>query len=197
MRVFLAVAIAVAAAACGESPPATQPEDFNVANATHVDPGVAPGALGNESVSYPEGNITPAEREPFRQVESQSPAQVVAQFANLLVQRRFEEAHRMWDPDAAGFTADQLESRFDRFTTIQAAVGDAEPPEGAAGSIYDDVQLTLSGTTKGGENYTLTGPVTVRRVNDVPGSTEEQRRWRIVKMRLTANPRTADALVEQ
>lgn len=63
MRILIAGVIALAAAACGESPPATQPEEFdNVINATRVDPGVAPGALGNESVNYGEGSITPAEQ---------------------------------------------------------------------------------------------------------------------------------------
>ena len=62
MRILIAGVIALAGAACSESPPATQPEDFNVVNATHVDPGVAPGALGNESVNYGEGTRTPAEQ---------------------------------------------------------------------------------------------------------------------------------------
>ena len=196
MRISFAILLPLAIAGC-DSPPATQPEEFDVVNATQVDPAVAPGALGNETVNYPEGNITPGEREPIRNVETQSPAQVVAHYANLIVQRRFEEAHRMWDPGAAGFTAEQLKQRFERFKTIQAEVGDAAPPEGAAGSIYDDVRLTFSGTRKDGSNYTVTGLVTVRRANDVPGSTAEQRRWRIVKMVLTANPKAAEALVQQ
>ena len=62
MRILIAGAIAMTAAACTESPPATQPEDFDTVDATRVDPGVAPGALGNESVNYGEGAITPAEQ---------------------------------------------------------------------------------------------------------------------------------------
>ena len=197
MRTPIAVAILVAAAAC-DSPPATQPEDFDTVNATLTDQAAAPGALGNESVNYGEGSITPGERNAGNQGDgqAQSPEQVVGRYANLLVRRQFEEAHGMWDPEAADFTPDQLAEKFEAFRTIQAAIGAASPPEGAAGSIYDDVQLTLSGTRNDGSNYTLTGPVTVRRVNDVPGSTAEQRQWRIVKMVLTGNPRTADALVE-
>ena len=62
MRITITVAIALIAASCGESPPATQPEDFNTVDATRVDPGAAPGALGNESVNYGEGAVTPAEQ---------------------------------------------------------------------------------------------------------------------------------------
>jgi hypothetical protein len=42
----------------------------------------------------------------------------------------------------------------------------------------------------------MTGPVTLRRVNDVPGSTEDERRWRIVKMELAANPKAAESLLK-
>jgi hypothetical protein len=61
LRTIVAVALAFTAAAC-DSPPATQPEDFDTVNATLNDPAVAPGALDNESVNYGEGNITPAEQ---------------------------------------------------------------------------------------------------------------------------------------
>lgn len=62
MRFPILSAILLAGIAACDSPPATQPEDFNTVNATVVDPGVAPGALGNESVNYGEGSITPAEQ---------------------------------------------------------------------------------------------------------------------------------------
>lgn len=196
MRTFIATAILVTAGACTDPSPQPQPNEMEVVNATQTDPGAAPGALGNESVNYQEGSITPAERGSIYEVEDQSPERIAAQFANLIVRRQFEEAHSLWDPNAADFTVEQLAEKFEPYKTIQAEIGRAGPPEGAAGSIYDEVQLTLSGTTTDGENYTVTGPITLRRVNDVPGSTAEQRRWRIVKMVLTGNPRTADALVE-
>lgn len=62
MRFPILSATLLAGIAACDSPPATQPEDFNTVNATIVDPGVAPGALGNESADYGEGSITPAEQ---------------------------------------------------------------------------------------------------------------------------------------
>ena len=62
MRILIASVIAVAVGACSQSPPATQPEEFDTVDATKVDPGVAPGALGNQSVNYGEGATTPAEQ---------------------------------------------------------------------------------------------------------------------------------------
>jgi hypothetical protein len=190
--------VATLAAAC-DSPPATQPEDFDTANVTVTDPGVAPGALGNESANYSEGNVTPAEREPIRAVEQQSPEQFVAAFANLLVQRRFDEAYQMWDPQAADFSAEQLASAFEWFETINPAIqqpgaGQGGSAQGAGGS---QVQMTLTGTRKNGEDYTVTGPVTVVRVGGGQSAAGQQGQWRIAKVVLTANAQAADALVQQ
>lgn len=194
-----AVLIAATAAAC-EPAPQPQPNEMEaVVNATRTDRAAPAGALGNDSVNVAEDNITPAERDRNAQQQQQqagSAAGVVEQFANLIVQRRFEEAYQLWDPQA-GISAEQLARRFERFETMQAALRDESGPQGAAGSVYNEVQLTISGTRKDGSNYTVTGPVTLKRANDVPGSTAEQRRWRIVKMVLTSNPQAADALVDQ
>jgi hypothetical protein len=158
MRTPIAIAIIATVGACTDPSPQPQPNEIEVVNATRIDP----GPLGNESVNYAEGSITPAERGSIYEVEGQSPERVTAQFANHIVRRRFEDAHRMWDPNAADFTPEQLAQRFEDFRTIQAAIGRIATV-GAAGSIYEQVQLTLSGTTTGGENYVLTGPVTLQR----------------------------------
>jgi len=50
------------------------------------------------------------------------------------------------------------------------------------------VPFRLYGKLKNGAPFNLVGPVTLRRVNDVPGSTEEQRRWHIAKSELAARP---------
>lgn len=62
MRIPIVSTLLLAGIAACDSPPATQPEDFNTVNATVVDPGAAPGALGNEAINYGEGSITPAEQ---------------------------------------------------------------------------------------------------------------------------------------
>lgn len=191
-----AVFFAAITAAC-EPAPQPQPNEMDaVVNATRVDQAAPPGALGNEDVNLAQGNITPAERSQDAQQQPASPSAVVEQFANLVVQRRFEEAHRLWDPEAAKFSVAQLEEKFARFETMQAALQNVGE-EGAAGSVTDEVQLTISGTRKDGSNYTVTGPVTVKRADDAPGSTTDQRSWRIVKMILTSDPQAADALVGQ
>jgi hypothetical protein len=51
--------------------------------------------------------------------------------------------------------------------------------EGAAGSSYVAVPVRLHGRMKDGTPFRRRVEVTLRRVNDVPGSTEAQRRWHI------------------
>lgn len=60
-----------------------------------------------------------------------------------------------------------------------ATVGIPGSVEGAAGSLYVEVPVQLYGRLASGKPFSSAGTVTLRRVNDVPGSTAEQRRWRI------------------
>jgi hypothetical protein len=63
-------------------------------------------------------------------------------------------------------------------------------PRGAAGSVYVEVpmRVTASGAARA-------GTVTLRRVNDVPGSSPSERHWRIAKIALgAAEPRGSPAL---
>jgi hypothetical protein len=172
------------------SPPATQPQNEQVVNAAQVDVAVPSGTGQNQpATAGPQGNI--------HEVERLSPEQLVSQYGDLLHQRRFKDAFALWEPNSAGISEQQFEKRFDQYKTIDAAVGKVGPTEGAAGSVYSTVQLTLSGNKKDGTPYVMTGPVTLRRVNDVPGSTAEQRQWHIVKVELTASPKAAESMLKQ
>lgn len=190
----------LAIVSCTKPSPQPQPNEERTVNATLVASPAPPGTVGDSAAlsaqGNGQGNIASADRGSIYDVASRTPAEVVGQYATLLGQRRFADAYAMWDPGATTLTKDRFVSQFDGLKTVKPAIGKIAPAEGAAGSLYDRIQLTLSDTTSGGKNYVVTGPVTVRRVNDVPGSTNQQRRWRIVKMQLTANPGTAKALIE-
>ncbi|MDT0575407.1 hypothetical protein RM533_04325 [Croceicoccus sp. F390] len=54
--------------------------------------------------------------------------------------------------------------------------------QGAAGSIYYEVPVVLKGTGASGNDTTLEGRLTLRRVNDVPGANTEQLSWRIASI---------------
>jgi len=108
---------------------------------------------------------------------------LVERYADLLKQGRFKDAHRLWSGDT--LTDQQFAAKWQRYGKVDGATVDALGElQGAAGSIYAEVPIKLSGTTRQGQLFSLSGTITLRRVNDVPGSTEEQRRWHIVKTEL-------------
>ena len=61
-------------------------------------------------------------------------------------------------------------------------IGKPGDMEGAAGSSYVTVPVIFYGKTKTGGSFRRAADVILRRVNDVPGSTEAQRRWHIERI---------------
>ena len=71
------------------------------------------------------------------------------------------------------------------FATLAVEVGRPGAVEGAAGSLYVEIPTVLYGRYVTGGAYRRVGKVTLRRVNDVPGATAEQLRWRIAWIALS------------
>jgi hypothetical protein len=80
----------------------------------------------------------------------------------------------------------EFDRNFTRFSDLEVTQGRAGSQEGAAGSIYLSVPLTVSGTAEG-KHVERSANAVVRRVNDVPGSTESQRRWHIERIDWTGD----------
>ena len=186
----LPVALVAGLSAC-ERPTKSQTEQAGTANASQD------GMVASKSALQP-GN----EAQPVNQTNAQAPAASTApspvasapawpsdfirRYAALLQAHNFAEAYKLLDP-SMGVTEQQFEKRLSGYKTIKVDVGNIGPVEGAAGSLYDTVQLTLTGEKTNGTPYKVAGPVTLRRVNDVPGSTSEQRKWHIYKMDLSSS----------
>jgi hypothetical protein len=203
---FLSTLVFLSIAACGTQGPAPNGSD-DLVNATRYDHGVING--GGE---VPEGNVTPGEanpgvpgtpgglpddrtplEEPNGPIDpkgAEAAGQVAQRYGGLLEQRKFAEARKLWSNggDASGMTQAQFVAAYEKYATIHSEVGRPADMEGAAGSIYITVPFRLYGTLKSGGGFNLVGPLTLRRVNDVPGSTEEQRRWHIADSDLKPRP---------
>ena len=167
-HLFLALAIV----ACGKSPDPGSPE--NPANLP-VEP--AANSPQERLNRLPAGTDTA--RPSIDPNSAAAAREVLLAYIDLLEDGRRAEARTIWSEgsDSSGIVA-----QLDQLKQFDAAVGDPGPLEGAAGSIYVDVPLQISGQTKDGEALALAGTATLRRVNDVPGSTEAQRRWRIERI---------------
>ena len=133
---------------------------------------VEPGELPDDRNLVEEGPIDPK--------SGQGAGQVLQSYAALLEQGRLAEARRLWT--AAGAGSGLSEDIFAKYSEIHAEIGSPGAVEGAAGSAYVEIPLRFYGKLKGGRSFNSIGTATLRRVNDVPGSTEEQRRWHIYRI---------------
>jgi hypothetical protein len=100
--------------------------------------------------------------------------ELVRGFVRLINAGNLNDAYMLLGPTAP--PRKDFDRQLEGYT--HAAQGAAGDQEGAAGSIYLSVPLTLAGD--GGRKREAT--VILRRVNDVPGSTETQRHWHIERI---------------
>lgn len=158
-----------------------QPDGNPAIEPEAIKPG-EPGGLPDDRSLLSEGAIDPK--------SAKGAGQLLQQFGGLLEQRKFGDAYRLWSDDgrASGLSEAQFAAAYDQYAEIHSEVGKPGNSEGAAGSIYTDVPFRLYGKLKSGRSFNQLGTITLRRVNDVPGSTEEQRRWHIYKSDLKAQP---------
>lgn len=153
---------AIANQSAAESPAAIQPGE--------------PGGLPDDRNLIEEGPIDPK--------SAQGAGQVLQSYAALLEQGRFGEARRLWSDEgqASGLSEPAFAAAFGKYAEIHAEIGAPGQMEGAAGSAYVEIPIRFYGKRGDGTAFSSVGSVTLRRVNDVPGSTEQQRRWHISRV---------------
>jgi hypothetical protein len=125
---------------------------------------------------------TPVSEAPFSETSAQGAANVVQTFFALAEAGRTGEARRLWRDPA------ESDAFAGRFSEVHAQIGAPGEIEGAAGSLFVDVPVQVYGRDKEGKPVRLPGTATLRRINDVPGSTEEQRKWHIQRIETGAAP---------
>jgi len=153
-------------------------------NDTPVSP-PAPGTPGG----LPDDR-TPVSEAPFSSTSAQGAANVLQTYYGLLAAGRYDEAWRLWTQggEGSGMTADEFSKSFAQYESYNANIGAPGRIEGAAGSLYVSVPVQIYGRRKTGEEVHLLGEATLRRVNDVPGSTPEQRAWHIFRIDVHPSP---------
>jgi len=158
----LALGLALFAAGCGGgSEPAPE--------ASETAP-LAPGpALGAEPAALP------PQVADFPALASRDCAAVARFYLDALQAREFAKAALAWDDPV--IDAARLEALFAGYR--QPRIEPAQPAvEGAAGTLYCTVEGSL---TDAADSATAAsgGTLVLSRVNDVPGATPEQLRWRL------------------
>lgn len=137
-----------------------------------------PGGLPDDRtpLNEPKGPIDP------KSVEAAG--QVVQLYGALVEQRKFAEAEKQWGDPAA---ARQFAAALRQYPEVHLQIGKPGDSEGAAGSIYVTVPVVFYGRGADGP-FNRKADVNLRRVNDVDGSTEAQRRWHISNVEWNGAP---------
>lgn len=155
--------------------PAPTPSPTPAPRPAPVEP-PAPGTPGG----LPDDRTPIAER-PFPKTSAQGAAQVVQTYFALIEAGKYRQAWALWSDGgkASDKSEDAFAAGFGKYAEYQAQIGAPGRIEGAAGSLYVDVPVVTYGRLKSGAAFDHKGKVTLRRCNDVPGCTAQQREWRI------------------
>jgi hypothetical protein len=145
----------------------------------------APGTPGGLS-----DDRTPLSEAPFSPTSAQGAGNVLQTYYALVSERRYNDAWKLWTQggEGSGVSAEAFAASFAQYSSYNANIGKPGEIEGAAGSLFVSVPVVIYGRKKSGEEVHELGEATLRRVNDVPGSTVEQRAWDILRIDLKPSP---------
>ena len=123
----------------------------------------------------------PGLRTPASESSAAAAVAVVRRYYAAIDARDYRTAYRLW-PGRYSFA--QMKAGY--ATTAHVRVVPIPPfaVEGAAGSLYCEVPVEVEAVQRNGRHQRFRGQFTLRRVNDVDGSTVAQRRWHIASAKL-------------
>ena len=182
-RTALVIALLAGLASCGQ-----QQQPRETANeAQPIDSRAPTASPDNETAPVAAEPATAAKtprvlEEPTGPIDPKSveaAGQVVQKYFALIEQKSWTRSRTYWSDPAS---AKAFERSFRDDADVHGEIGELGEPEGAAGSIYVTEPVTFYGKTNAGGDYRRRADVILRRVNDVPGSTESQRRWHIERI---------------
>jgi hypothetical protein len=130
--------------------------------------------------------VEPARSEEYDTVATgKSPAAVVSEYYEAINARHYNDAYRLWSQSgiASGKSATDFAAGFAQTQTVSVSLGDSVRTEGAAGSQYATIPVTIEATLRDGTHQHFAGTYTLRR-SMVDGATREQRAWRIYSANL-------------
>jgi hypothetical protein len=154
------------------APPATPVPPGTPAQPQAAEPGTS-GGLPDDRTPLPEPNG------PIDPKSAEAAGQVVQHYGALIEQGRWAESWKLWSDAGA---AKQFDRNWRNDSEVHMEIGKPGDMEGAAGSIYVTVPVVFYGKRNDGGEFRKKAAVILRRVNDVPGSTEAQRRWHIARI---------------
>jgi len=124
--------------------------------------------------------VLPEPKGPIDPRSVEAAGQVVQHYGALIERAHWLKAEKLWgDLNLARSFATELGTRFGE---VHLEIGKLGDTEGAAGSIYTTMPVVFYGKSRRGDPLRLPASIILRRVNDVPGSTDAERRWHIERI---------------
>lgn len=116
------------------------------------------------------------------------PASVISDYYSAIGSRDYARAYGLWRDGgrASGKSLAAFERGFADTADTKVDVGNPSRPEGAAGSIYVTVPVTVHATTRDGTKQRFKGRYVLRRANAVTGAVPADQDWRIDSASLKA-----------
>lgn len=170
-RHWLVLGGAMALASCGPQREPQQPARNSTAPV--VPAPSAPPAVSNKPTPAPAAAPTVDPK------SSEAALDLVRGLVDLLNGGKFDEAYMLLGAGAP--PRSDFDRHFAQYSNLNVSIGNPGEQEGAAGSIYLSVPIAILGVSNG-KHVDRSATVILRRVNDVPGSTEAQRHWHIERI---------------
>jgi len=122
---------------------------------------------------------------PPEATSAEAAVQVVRDYYAAVSRRDYRTAFAIWHG-----RQDYRHFRRGYAQTVRVSVTPLPPfqAEGAAGSVYAEIRVRVDARLRSGARQRFGGSYTLRRANDVPGSTPAQRRWHVVDAHLRRVP---------
>lgn len=134
-------------------------------------------ATGDEAAAVPEAEKTPA-----------AARAIVMRYYAAIDRGDHGAAYALWAAQgaASGKSPAAFAQGFAQTVRSRVTAGTPVNADGAAGSLFIEVPVQVQATLRDGTEQRFAGSYILRRVNDVPGASAEQLRWRIARADLRA-----------
>ena len=133
-------------------------------------------------------SVSPVQSQPprhFEDADVEAAADIIRQYYAAIDARAYRRAYELWSGkgEASKKTFEQFRDGFAQTRSTRADIGEPSDIDGAAGSRYITIPVTIHATTKDGKEQNFKGEYVLRR-SVVDGATAEQRAWRIYSAKI-------------
>ena len=177
------IAAASKVAVCRNVSPATHPP-CNAANScAMIDTEIARSCALFDDTDAPMTGCEPSPK------SSQAAVAVVRRYYAAINAHDYDTAWAQWGGNGQqGQTRARFEAGFAHTRETSITIGELQPGDAGAGSLFQPVPVTVEATLDDGTRQRFRGIYVVRRVNDVDGASAAQLRWHLGSAQLRPIP---------